>query len=143
MRVNRDSLAEVGAFFLGTAAPTLTGPTANPGAASYWDDNKTHAATTVGQGAATGGTNDGTFTSGGTCSAPSAHSQACTSWCYGGDTLVYSFAGSVTQLTDQLTSVSFGNPAVAMTRVAKFPSTLVPERRPTSTPRSGTPAIPI
>lgn len=127
MRVNRNSLAEVGAFFLGTVAPTLTGPTSNPGAASYWNDDKNDPKNTVGpSGAVAGGTNDGTFTSSGTCSAPNAHSQACTSWCYGGDTLVYSFAGSVSQLTDQLTSVSFGSPAVAMTRVAKFPSTLVP-----------------
>jgi hypothetical protein len=127
MRVDRDSLAEVGAFFLGTTAPLLTGPTSSAGAASYWDDNKNDVAPTVGaSGSTSGGTNDGTWTSGGTCSAPSAHSQTCTSWCYGGDTLVYSFAGSVTQLTDQLSSVTFGtSPGVAMTRVAKYPSTLV------------------
>jgi hypothetical protein len=133
MRVDRDNLAEVGAFFLGTSAPVLTGPTANPGAASYWDDNKNDVAPTVGpSGGISGGTNDGTATSGGTCSAPSAHSQACTSWCYGGDTLVYSFAGSVTLLTDQLSSVTFGaSPGVPMTRVAKYPSTAVP-RAPTN-----------
>lgn len=133
MRVDRDNLAEVGAFFLGTTAPVLTGPTANPGAASYWDDNKNDVATTVGaSGSISGGTNDGTATSAGTCSAPSAHSQACTSWCYGGDTLVYSFAGSVTLLTDQLSSVTFGaSPGVAMTRVAKYPTTAVP-RAPTN-----------
>jgi hypothetical protein len=133
MRVDRDNLAEVGAFFLGTTAPVLTGPTANPGAASYWDDNKNDVAPTVGpSGSTTGGTNDGTATTGGTCSAPSAHSQACTSWCYGGDTLVYSFAASVTLLTDQLSSVTFGtSPGVQMTRVAKYPTTAV-TRAPTN-----------
>ena len=133
MRVDRDNLAEVGAFFLGTSAPVLTGPTANPGAASYWNDNKNDAAPTVGaSGSVSGATNDGTATSGGTCSAPSAHLQACTSWCYGGDTLVYSFSGSVTTLTDQLSSVTFGaGPGVQMTRVAKYPNTAVP-RAPTN-----------
>ncbi len=133
MTKTQNNLAEVGAFFLGTTAPQLTGPTANPGAASYWDDNKNDPAPTVGpSGAITGGTNDGTFTSGGTCSAPSAHSQACTSWCYGGDTLVYSFAASVALLTDELSSVTFGTGAgVPMTRVAKYPNTLI-TRAPTN-----------
>ena len=78
----------------------------------------------------TGGTNDGTATTGGTCSAPSAHSQGCTSWCYGGDTLAFSFAGNVTLLTDALSSVTFGTNAgtgqnIAMTRIAKYPSSVV------------------
>jgi hypothetical protein len=130
----QDSLAEVGAFFLGTTAPQLTGPTANAGAASYWDHKNSHAqsAKTVGAGGdTTGGTNDGTATSGGTCDAPGADFQTCTSWCYGGDTLVFSYAASVTLLTDQLSSVTFSTNAstgqnVAMTRVAKYPNSGIP-----------------
>jgi len=130
----QNSLAEVGAFFLGTTAPQLTGPTANPGAASYWDHKNSHAqsAKTVGAaGDTTGGTNDGTATSGGTCDAPGADFQTCTSWCYGGDTLVFSYAASVTLLTDQLSNVTFSTNAgtgqnVAMTRVAKYPNSAIP-----------------
>jgi len=132
MSKGTDSLAEVGAFFLGTTAPVLTGPTTSPGAAAYWDDNKNNTTSrTVGaSGMNTGGTNDGTATSTGTCSAPSAHSQSCTSWCYGGDTLAFSFAGNVTLLTDQLTSVTFGTNAgtgqnIVMTNIAKYPSPVV------------------
>jgi len=130
-----NNLAEVGAFFRGTSAPQLTGPTANPGAAAYWDQKNSHAQSvkTVGtnSGVTTGGTNDGTATSGGTCDAPSAEFQSCTSWCHGGDTLVFSFAGSVTNLSDQLSSVTFGTNAgtgqnVPMIRVAKYPTPLVP-----------------
>src|SRR6185369_6901586 len=81
-------------------------------------------------GVTTGGTNDGTATSGGTCDAPSAEFQSCTSWCHGGDTLVFSFAGSVTNLSDELSSVTFGTNAgtgqnATMIRVAKYPTTLV------------------
>jgi hypothetical protein len=133
MTKSQNNLAEVGAFFLGTTAPQLTGPNANPGAASYWDHKNSHAqsAKTVGaSGNTTGGTNDGTATSGGTCDAPGADFQSCTSWCYGGDTLVFSYAGSVTLLTDQLSSVTFSTNAgtgqgVAMTRVAKYPNPAV------------------
>ena len=126
-----NNLVEVGTFFLGTTAPSLTGPTANPGAASYWDDNKNNPATTVGpSGSNTGGTNDGTATSGGTCRAPNFAAQDCTSWCHGGDTLVFSFAGNVTTLTDELSSVTFGTNASVgqnfpMTRVTKYPTTLI------------------
>jgi len=126
------SLAEVGAFFLGTSAPVLTGPTTSAGAAAYWDDDKNNTTSrTVGaSGMSTGGSNDGTATTGGTCSAPSAHSQGCTSWCYGGDTLAFSFAGNVTLLTDALSGVTFGTNAstgqnIAMTRIAKYPSSVV------------------
>ena len=132
MSKGNDSLAEVGAFFLGTTAPVLTGPTTSPGAAAYWDDNKNNTTSrTVGaSGMNTGGANDGTATTGGTCSAPSAHSQACTSWCYGGDTLAFSFAGNVTLLTDTLSGVTFGTNTgtgqnIAMTRIAKYPSSVV------------------
>jgi Tfp pilus assembly protein PilX len=133
MTKSQNNLAEVGAFFLGTTAPQLTGPTANAGAASYWDHKNSHAQSvkTVGSGETTGGTNDGTATSGGTCDAPGADFQTCTSWCYGGDTLVFSYAGSVTLLTDQLSSVTFGTNAgtgqnVAMSRVAKYPNPGIP-----------------
>ena len=133
MTKTQNNLAEVGAFFLGTTAPQPTGPASAPGAASYWDHKNSHAQSvkTVGSGETTGGTNDGTATSGGTCDAPGADFQTCTSWCYGGDTLVFSYAGSVTLLTDQLSSVTFGTNAgtgqnVAMTRVAKYPNPGIP-----------------
>ncbi len=131
MNKSDKNLAEVGTFFRGTTAPALTGPTANPGAASYWDDDKNGVAKTVGQsGSSTGGTNDGTATSGGTCRAPNLAAQNCTSWCHGGDTLVFSFAGNVTALTDELSSVTFGTNASVgqnfpMTRIAKYPTALV------------------
>jgi hypothetical protein len=129
-----NSLAEVGGFFLGTTAPTLTGPTANPGAAAYWEirnNNGTLTSRTVGAaGDSTGGTNDGVATSTGTCDAPSANTQTCTSWCYGGDTLAYIFSANVNGLSDQINAVTFGTNAgvgqnVALTRIAKYPSTTV------------------
>lgn len=128
MSKGRDSLAEVGGFFLGTSAPTLTGPDASTGAASWWNTGKNDATRTVGSnGGSTGGTNDGTASSGGSCAAPSAAKQTCTSWCWGGDTLVFSFSGNVTQLSDQLTSVTFGTNAgsgqnITLDKIAKFPS---------------------
>ncbi len=125
-----NNLAEVGTFFLGTTAPTLTAASP-PGAASYWGD-KNSSGRTVGanSGVNTGGTTDGTATSSGSCSALTAGNQACTSWCYGGDTLVFSYAANVTALTDELSSVTFGTNASVgqnfpMTRIAKYPTTLV------------------
>lgn len=127
------SAVEVGGFFLGTSTPTLTGPTTSPGAASYWDDNKNNASTkTVGtNGSNTGGTNDGTAVSGGSCAAPGATAQTCTSWCYGADTLAFSFSANVTTVNDTLTSVTFGTNSgvgqnIAMTQIAKYPSALIP-----------------
>jgi hypothetical protein len=66
--------------------------------------------------------------------------MAATPWCF-------PFAGSVTNLSDQLSSVTFGTNAgtgqnVAMIRVAKYPTPLVPRRRRPPTPRSGTPSNP-
>jgi hypothetical protein len=124
----QDNLAEVGVFFYGTSAPTLTGQDANPGSAAFWDDNKNSSTRTVGpSGATTGGTNDGTYhASGDSCNAPGSHNQNnCQTWCYGGDTLVYLFAGNVTTLSDQLSGVSFGSGAqsMAMTRLTKYPTT--------------------
>jgi hypothetical protein len=125
-----DNLVEVGVFFYGTSAPTLTGQDANPGSAAFWDDNKNSSTRTVGpSGASTGGTNDGTFhASGDSCNAPSSGNQSnnCQTWCYGGDTLVYLFAGNVTTLSDQLSGVTFGSGAqsMAMTRVTKYPTTV-------------------
>jgi hypothetical protein len=125
-----DNLAEVGVFFYGTSAPTLTGQDANPGSAAFWDDNKNSSTNTVGpSGGTTGATNDGTFhASGDSCNAPGSHGQSssCQTWCYGGDTLVYLFAGNVTTLSDQLTGVTFGSGAqsMAMTRVTKYPTTV-------------------
>lgn len=121
-------LAEVGVFFYGTSAPTLTGQNSNPGSAAFWDDNRNSSTNTVGaSGASTGATNDGTLhANGDTCNAPSsANQRTCQSWCYGGDTLVYLFSGNVLTLSDQLTGVTFGNGAQskAMTRITKFPTT--------------------
>jgi hypothetical protein len=125
-----DDLAEVGAFFPGTiAAPTLTGPSGSGGAA-YWDSSNTtgnnnHAVTSM-----SGSTNDGTLTSSGACSAPSASGQTCTDWCYAGDTLVFGYTANVTGLTDQVNSVTFNSGGtlpqnVALTRVAKYPNAQV------------------
>jgi hypothetical protein len=125
-----DNLVEVGVFFYGTSAPTLTGQNANPGSAAFWDDNKNSSTNTVGPSGATAGhTNDGTFhASGDSCNAPSSGNQNsnCQTWCYGGDTLVYLFAGNVTTLSDQLSGVTFGSGAqsMAMTRVTKYPTTV-------------------
>jgi hypothetical protein len=125
-----DDLAEVGVFFYGTSPPTLTGQDANPGSAAFWDDNKNSSTNTVGaSGATLGHTNDGTFdASGDSCNGPGSHSQSssCQTWCYGGDTLVFLFAGNVTTLSDQLSGVTFGSGAqsMAMTRVTKYPTTL-------------------
>lgn len=123
-----NNVVEVGAFFLGSTAPSLTGPDALTGSAAFWDDNKNSSTNTVGaSGATTGATNDGSFSPTASCSRPSAHSQSCNSWCYGGDTLVYSFAGNVTALTDALTGVTFGSGAqsMALSRVAKYPTNLI------------------
>lgn len=111
-------LVEVGVLFKGsTVAPAVTGP-GTAGGSSYW-----HSSNSVGSAGTTGSTNDGTFTASGACSAPSASSQACTNWCYYGDTLVFGYAGNVNALADQLTSVTFNT--VAMTKVMKYPTALI------------------
>jgi len=125
-----DNLAEVGVFFYGTSAPSLTGQNSNPGSAAFWDDNKNSSTNTVGpSGATAGATNDGTFhASGDSCNAPSSGSQNsnCQTWCYGGDTLAFLFAGNVTSLSDQLSGVTFGSGAqsMAMTRITKYPTSI-------------------
>jgi hypothetical protein len=126
------NLAEVGVFFYGSTAPSLTGQDTNPGSAAFWDNNKNSSTNTVGaSGATTGHTNDGTFHAGGdSCNAPGSNSQGnnCQTWCYAGDTLVYLFAGNVTTLSDQLSGVTFGSGAqsMAMTRITKYPTTADP-----------------
>jgi len=132
---------EVGGFFLGTTTPAPAGAGTSAGAASYWDSgddkNSGHAATltktvgTSGNNSNLGGTNDGTANNANNCVAPSTSAQSCTSWCYGGDTLAFSFAANVTAVTDALTSVTFGTNAtvgqnIAMTQIAKYPNTLIP-----------------
>ena len=117
------SLVEVGALFLGSN-PTLTGPDSLTGSAAFWDDARNSATNTVGtNGANTGATNDGSANSGTACQRPSARRQTCDSWCYGGDTLVYSFSANVTALSDGLTGVRFGSGAqsLAMTLLTKYP----------------------
>lgn len=126
-----NNLVEVGALFYGNGAADVAGATAAPGAAAYWDDSKNHQATTVGDGgAAAGGTNDGAAGTNSSCKTPGTdHSQTCDTWCQGGDTLVYTFAGNVAGRGDQLTGVTFGTNAgsgqnIAMTRIAKYPTAL-------------------
>lgn len=118
--------AEVGALFPGSSAPTIVG--------AYWDDTNNGSGGTHGKGGNTdsGTTNNGTATSSGSCTAPApGGTQACTNWCYGGDTLVYGFAGTAVDLTDQLSSLTFntaGTPAqnIALSRIAKFPNPTTP-----------------
>ena len=121
------SLVEVGVIFKGSsAAPILTG-TGGAGGASFWNTSSSGNGTT-GSTDVTGRTNDGTFTSTGSCAATSANNQTCTHWCYGGDTLVFSYAAKVGSVADGLTSVSFGTGAggtqsVPLVPVAKYPVT--------------------
>ena len=122
------ALVEVGAIFKGaTAAPTLTG-TSGAGRASYWNSGNSG---TIGSTADTAGaTNDGTETAPGSCTSTTGNSgQSCTDWCYGGDTLVMSYAAKVGGLVDVLTSATFGNgtggsQSVALAAVAQYPSAL-------------------
>jgi len=132
-------LAEVGALFPGSGTgPTLTGkysagkPVA--GSAAYWnDDQGGNDGGTIAKAGSTSGffTNDGTWTNPAsdictTAPAPSSH-QACTNWCYGGDTLVYGFAGSAASLSDGLSAVNFdtGGQNISLTQVAKFPTATI------------------
>jgi Tfp pilus assembly protein PilX len=132
-------LAEVGALFPGTGTgPTLTGkysagkPVA--GSAAYWnDDQGGHDGGTIAKAGSTSGffTNDGTWTDPAsdictTAPGPGSH-QACTNWCYGGDTLVYGFAGSAASLSDGLSAVNFDTSGqnISLTQVAKFPTATI------------------
>lgn len=129
-------LAEVGALFPGSSpGPKLTGRyvsgNAVPGGASYWNDDQSGGTGgTIAKANSTSGffTNDGTWTDPATdtCTttpAPNSH-QTCTSWCYGGDTLVFGFAGSSASVADELSAVAFDTTGqnIAMTRIAKFPT---------------------
>lgn len=128
------NVAQVGAFFLGsTAAPTLTGSASTPGSSSYWNNrNADHDARTVGTNTeVTGATNDGTDSSVATaCNTPNAGNnsiQTCTTWCMGGDTLVFSYSAYVTNLSDQLSRVTFGTNGsmgqnIVMRLAAKYPT---------------------
>jgi len=130
------NVAEVGALFPGSGSgPSLTGRYSSgnpvPGGAAYWNDDQSGGTGgTIAKANSTSGffTNDGTWTDPATdtCTttpAPGTH-QACTSWCYGGDTLVFGFAGSSTSLADGLTAVNFdtGGQNLALTQVTKFPN---------------------
>ncbi|MBV8125994.1 MAG: hypothetical protein JO370_18190, partial [Paucibacter sp.] len=127
---NRD-VAEVGVFFGGnTAAPTLTGSNW-AGGASYWDTSNT-----VGkQGAQVQGTtNDGTASS--TCASQSvpgsASTQACTNWCYGGDTLVFGYTVNVASLSDQINQPPPGSPGVIFNTLNQAMNMSFVTRYPTS-----------
>ena len=143
-----NSVAEVGVFFRGTAGVTLTGPNANPGAASYWrainqagNLDKTIGVASGGSVATQGSTNDGAFSAIEACSVPgsgtpSLTEQACKSWCHGGDTVAYVFSGNTTVIDTALTGVTFGTNTVAagtgagqhvaLTPMVQFPTSAVP-----------------
>lgn len=128
------ALVEVGVIFKGqTAAPTLTGtvPTlpAHTGRASYWNTGN---GGTIGHPVdTTGTTNDGTATAPGACTSNASNaSQSCTDWCYGGDTLVFSYAAKVGSLADGLSNVNFGTGTggtqnVPMLPMTKYPTPLI------------------
>jgi hypothetical protein len=122
------SLVEVGVIFKGVAgAPTLTGRPV-VGGASYWHTNSSGNGT-IGSSVMTGKTNDGTWTNPATdtcTTATSANSQGCTNWCWGGDTLVFSYAAKVPDVNARLSLVTFGygdTQSIDMTAVAKYPVT--------------------
>lgn len=131
------SVAEVGALFPGTSpGPSLTGRYVSgspvPGGAAYWNDNESGGTGgTIAKANSVNGffTNDGTWTNPATdtCTTTPApgSKQTCTSWCYGGDTLVFGFAGSSLSVADELSAVNFDTTGqnIAMTRIAKFPTT--------------------
>ncbi len=131
------SVAEVGALFPGTSpGPSLTGRYVSgnpvPGGAAYWNDNESGGTGgTIAKANSVSGffTNDGTWTNPATdtCTTTPApgSKQTCTSWCYGGDTLVFGFAGSSLSVADELSAVNFDTTGqnIAMTRIAKFPTT--------------------
>ena len=115
----------------GNINPTMVG--------AYWDDTTNGSGGTHGKEHDNGGTtNNGAATSSGNCTtnpapAPST-TQACTNWCYGGDRLVFGFAGAGNRenaVADMLTSVTFntnGNPSqnIALTRISHFPTPSTP-----------------
>ena len=131
------NVAEVGALFPGSSpGPSLTGRYVSgspvPGGAAFWDDNESGGTGgTIAKANSTTGffTNDGTWTNPATdtCTTTPApgSKQTCTSWCYGGDTLVFGFAGSSLSVADELSAVNFDTSGqnVSMTRIAKFPTT--------------------
>ena len=116
----------------GTTNPTMVG--------AYWDDTQNGSGGTHGKEHDNGGTtNNGAATSSGNCTtnpapAPST-TQACTNWCYGGDRLVFGFAGAGNKenaVADMLTSVTFNtgaspqNQNIALTRISHFPTPSTP-----------------
>jgi hypothetical protein len=106
-------VAEVGALIQGTSTPLFAGPSPPaPGTASY-----STTGTTTGSGT-TGTTTDGTATS--------------TSWCYGGDAMVFSYAAKVAGPTAQIANnglvfnTAGATPQnVGFTLIAKYPTTQV------------------
>lgn len=130
------NVAEVGALFPGSSpGPSLTGRYVSgnpvPGGAAYWNDNESgNTGGTIAKANSTSGffTNDGTWTDPATDSCtttPAPNSkQTCTTWCYGGDTLVFGFAGSSSSVADELSDVIFDTAGqnIHMARIAKFPT---------------------
>ena len=119
----------VGALFPGSSAagPTIVG--------SYWSQQQSGNCCTTSKGGLTGTTNNGVDnnTDSLTLTPPvdaSSTEQLAKSWCYGGDTMVYGFAGTGTSTSDQLSAVTFnttptstsypGN--IPLTRVARYPN---------------------
>lgn len=112
-------------LFPGTTNPTAIG--------AYWDDTQNGSGGTHGkEHDSDGTTNDGTATSSGNCTtnpapAPST-TQSCTNWCYGGDRLIFGFAGGAEHVwTDKLDSVTFntnGAPSqnIVLSKISHFPT---------------------
>lgn len=120
-----EDVAEVGVFF-----PALTTTSPSPViVGAYWNDTNSGSGGTHGKDTdAAGTTNNGAGSSSGACTSPApSTNQSCTHWCYGGDLLVYGFAGgSTTGKADKLGSVIFnsGGTSIAMTPLSHFPNTL-------------------
>jgi hypothetical protein len=147
-----DDLAQVGMLFRGsTAAPTLTGRHSSAAGtvagAAYWDTSNGNGTSTTGKYKAslTGQTNDGTATDSNSevCLDPTnSHNttQTCTSWCYGGDTLVFGFAAEASSLADDITSVTFNTggtaaqniPLTAFITERKYPTASTSNNPPTT-----------
>jgi hypothetical protein len=64
--------------------------------------------------------------------------QTCTSWCYGGDTLVFGFAAEATSLADDITSVTFNTGGATPQNIPLTPF-IVDHKYPTAGSANGPP----
>jgi hypothetical protein len=148
-----ESLAQVGMLFRSsTGVPSVTGRsnytrngvTSVVNGAGYWDGGANNSTSNKGPSATlTGETNDGTATNSNAevCVNPTTGQtkQNCSSWCYGGDTLVFGFAGQASALSDDIASVTLNTGGSAPQNVPmtpfisdrKFPTAGSPNNPPT------------